>query len=119
MEADVVHARAAAFCDALDAGDIEQATAYMSPQLQQNLGEVLGLLPLPSSGSAVTSVDRRESGYRVVLRLVGETEEVELQTRWKDREGQPTIVEASHLSRAERMAAAATGEEGEPEGADG
>jgi hypothetical protein len=119
MEADVVHARAAAFCDALDAGDIEQATAYMSPQLQQNLGEVLGLLPLPSSGSAVTSVDRRESGYRVVLRLVGETEEVELQTRWKDREGKPTIVEASHLSRAERMAAAATDGEGEPEGADG
>ncbi len=78
----------------------------MSPELQRNLGEVLALLPLPSSESAVDSVDRGGSGYSVVLRLIGETEEVELQTRWKDRHGEPTLVEASHLSRTERMAAA-------------
>ena len=38
----------------------------------------------------------------MVLLLVGEAEEVQLQTRWKDRDGQPTVVEASHLSRVER-----------------
>ena len=33
-----------------------------------------------------------------MLRLVGETDEVLIQTRWKERGGQLTIVEASHLS---------------------
>ena len=50
----------------------------MSPELQRNLGEVLALLPLPSSDSTVVSVDRGGWGYSVVLRLVGETDEVEL-----------------------------------------
>ncbi len=36
-----------------------------------------------------------------MLRLVGETDEVQVQTRWKDRDGRPTLVEASHLSRTE------------------
>ena len=92
-----------------------RATEHMSPELRRNLGEVLALLPLPSNESDVVSVDRGGSGYNVVLRLVGETDEVELQTRWKDRDGQPTLVEASHLSRTERMAAAGEAE-GEPEG---
>ena len=66
---------------------------------------MLALLPLPSNESTVVSVDRGGSGYSVVLRLMGETDEVELQTRWKDRDGEPTLVEASHLSRTERIAA--------------
>lgn len=116
MDIETVRDRATAFCDALDAGDIPRATAYMSPELQRNLGEVLALLPLPSNESSVVSVDQSGSGYNVVVRLVGETDEVELQTRWKDRDGQPTLVEASHLSRTERMAAAPEQGEGEPEG---
>jgi hypothetical protein len=43
-----------------------------------------------------------------VLRLVGEADEVQVQTRWKDRDGAPTLVEASHLSRTERIAEATT-----------
>jgi hypothetical protein len=42
------------------------------------------------------------SSFVVVLRMVGETDEVQVQTRWKDRDGSPTLVEASHLSRTER-----------------
>ena len=44
------------------------------------------------------------SGFTVVLRLVGETEEVLIQTRWKERDGGPTVIEASHLSQVERAA---------------
>jgi hypothetical protein len=44
------------------------------------------------------------SGFTVVLRLVGESEEVQIQTRWKERDGRPTVVEASHLSRTETAA---------------
>jgi hypothetical protein len=33
----------------------------------------------------------------VVLHLVGETD-VRFQTRWKDRNGRPTIVEMSHIA---------------------
>jgi hypothetical protein len=67
---------------------------------------------LPSSEATIESIEHGGSGYNVVLRLVGETAEVQIQTRWKDRDGQPTIVEASHLSQTAREAAdgAAEGE---------
>jgi hypothetical protein len=52
----------------------------------------------------------------VVLRLVGESDEVQVQTRWKDRDGRPTLVEASHLSRTE-LAPEETEGEAEGEGA--
>ena len=34
----------------------------------------------------------------VILHLLGETTETRLETRWKDRDGRPTIVEAIHLT---------------------
>ena len=121
MDIDIVRDRATAFCAALDAGDIEAATAFMSPELQRNLGEVIALLPLPTNESTVESVDHVGSGYNVVLRLLGETDEVELQTRWKDRDGEPTLVEASHVSSTERAAAVAEADtaEGEPAAVEG
>ena len=115
MDIDTVRDRATAFCDALDAGDIEAATEHVSPELQRNLGEVLALLPLPTNESTVVSVDRGGSGYNVVLRLLGEADEVELQTRWKDRDGEPTLVEVSNPSRIERAAGDADTEQGEGE----
>jgi hypothetical protein len=120
MDVETVRARAEAFCDALVAGDVERATGDMSKELRQHLGEVVAMLPLPSSEATVVSVEHGGSGYNVILRLLGEADEVEIQTRWKDRDGRPTIVEASHLSKTVRAAAAAEEEaEGEPEGADG
>ena len=105
MDEDTVREAATAFCAALDAGDVERAIEYMSPELRQNLGEVLALMPLPTNESAVSSVERGGSGFSVVVRLAGEVDEVELQTRWKDRDGEPTLVEVSHLSSTERVAA--------------
>ena len=107
MDAETVRERADAFCDALVAGDVGRATDEMSNELKRNLGEVLAMLPLPANEATVESVDHGGSGYNVVLRLVGETDEVEIQTRWKDRDGKPTLVEASHLSKTERAVAAA------------
>ena len=37
-----------------------------------------------------------------MLGLIGETDQVQVQTRWKERDGAPTVVEASHLSRVAR-----------------
>jgi hypothetical protein len=112
MEEQDVRERAEALCAALVAGDIGQATEDFSRELRQNLGEVLALLPLPSSEATVESIDRGGgSGYTVVLRLVGETDEVLIQTRWKERDGRTTIIEASHLSTT-----ATTAQAGEPEG---
>ena len=121
MDVDTVRERATTFCAALDAGDVEAATTHLSPELQRNLGEVLALLPLPSTGSMVESVEKSGPGYNVVLRLAGENDEVELQTRWKDRDGEPTLVEASHLSRTQRLALDGDGEaeEGEPAAVEG
>jgi hypothetical protein len=120
MDEETVRARAEAFCDALLAGDVGRASQEMSTELRRNLGEVVALLPLPASEATVVSVEHGGSGYNVILRLLGESDEVEIQTRWKNRDGRPTLVEASHLSKTARAAAAAEeGEEGEAEGVEG
>jgi hypothetical protein len=119
MDGDVVRDRATEFCDALVAGDVDRAAETMSDELRRKLGEVLTLLPLPASEATVESIDHSGAGYNVVVRLVGETDEVQVQTRWKDRDGQPTMVEASHLSQTARPEAPGDDGEGieEPAGA--
>jgi hypothetical protein len=118
MDEPAVREHAQAFCDALVAGDIDRAIGNFSNELRRNLGEVLALLPLPANDAAVESIEHGGAAYAVVIRLQGETEEVQIQTRWKDRDGRPTIVEASHLSRTVRAAESAEGE-GEEEAAAG
>jgi len=102
MEEQDVRARAEALCAALVSGDIEQATADFSAELRHNLGEVIALMPLPATAASVASVERGgSSAFVAILELVGETETVQVQTRWKDRDGRPTVIEASHLSRTD------------------
>jgi hypothetical protein len=107
MTEEEVRARAQAVCDALVAGDIDRAIEDLSDELRRNLGEVVALLPLPAKEAAVESIERTASGFLVIVRIVSETEEVQVQTRWKDRDGQPKIVEASHLSSVAREEEAA------------
>jgi hypothetical protein len=101
MDEPDVRARAEALCAALVSGDIEQTTADFSDELRRNLGEVIALLPLPATAARIESITHGGSAYVVVLELVGETETVQVETRWKDRDGRPTVIEASHLSRIE------------------
>jgi hypothetical protein len=111
MNEDDVRERARAVCDALVAGDVERVIADLSDELRRNLGEVLALLPLPAVEARVDAIDRGGSAYVVVIDLIGESEAVKVQTRWKERAGIPKIVEVSHLSRTARAAEA----EGEAE----
>ena len=105
MEEQDVRERAEALCAAAVAGDIDRVIEDFSQELRHNLGEVLALLPLPSETAIVERIERGGgSGYTVVLRLAGEREEVQVQTRWKDRDGRATLIEASHLSRTEKAA---------------
>jgi hypothetical protein len=113
MDEAAVREHAQSLCEKLVAGDIED----FSKELRQNLGEVIALLPLPASEATVESVEHGGAGFNVVIRLVGETEEVLIQTRWKDRDGAPTVVEAGHLSRTE-TAAPAEGDGDEEEAAE-
>jgi len=113
MDEQTVRAHAQAMCEAIVAGNVDKAIEDFSPELRRNLGEVISLLPLPSTEGAIESVALGAKGYVVVLRLVGENDEVQVQTRWKDRDGKPTVVEASHLSRVERPAEPTDVEEGE------
>lgn len=107
MNEDDVREHARSMADAFVAGDIDSAIEDFSDELRRNLGEVLALLPLPATEATVESVERGGSGYNVVIRLIGETDEVQIQSRWKDRDGRPKMVEASHLSRTAREAGAA------------
>lgn len=114
MDPETIRTHAESFSDALVAGDIDRAALELSKELRSNLGPLVGLLPLPLASATIESIDRTgSSGFNVVLNLVGESTEVRLQTRWKDRDGEPTIVEASHLTEA-AIAAAGPAEEQEP-----
>jgi hypothetical protein len=105
MDEQAVRTAAEAFGEALVAGDVGRAIGAFSPELKRNLGEVIALLPLPASEATIESVEDSGSGENVVLRLVGEKDETSLLTRWKERDGQPTIIELSHLSTAAIAAA--------------
>ena len=98
MDAQAVRDRAEAYCAALVDGDMPRAGEAMSRELQSNLGQLVAILPLPLTDATVESVEVGASGYVAMLRLVGESGQIELQTRWKDRDGRPTLVEASHVA---------------------
>jgi hypothetical protein len=116
MTEDDVRREAGVVCGALVAGDIDAVISTFSEELKRNVGEVLALLPMPTSEATIESLERGGSSHVVVLNLVGETDEVQLETRWKDRDGEPRIVEVSHLSQKAREVPAG---EGEGEGEDG
>ena len=110
MDDQTLRDHAQAFCDALLEGDIDKAIGSLSQELHRNLGEVIALFPLPATETSIVSFESGGSGHTVILQLVSETETVLIQTRWKDRDGTPTIVEASHLSKTPTVAAEAESE---------
>jgi hypothetical protein len=100
MDEQTVRQHADAYCAALVAGDIERAAQELSDQLRSNLGQLVAMLPMPITSGAVELLERTASGFRAVLHLQGEHEETRLQTRWKERDGRPVIVEVSHVAEA-------------------
>ena len=100
MDEQAVQQHAQGHVDALMAGDVGRALEDLSTQLRSQPGELMAMLPLPRTSAEIESVDMAGSGYTAVLHLVGETDETRLATRWKERDGRPTIVEVSHLSSA-------------------
>ena len=110
MDENDVRASAQAVCDALVAGDVDTAIGYLSDELKRNLGEVVALLPVPATDAGIESIERGASAFVVTVRVAGESHDDLLQTRWKDRDGEPRIVEVSHLSRTERAAPEETAE---------
>jgi hypothetical protein len=98
MDEQAVQQHAQGHVDALMAGDVGRALDDLSAELRRQPGELMAMLPLPLTAAEVESVDMAGSGYTAVLHLVGETDETRLETRWKERDGRPTIVEVSHLS---------------------
>ena len=106
MDENLVRSSVQAVGDALVAGNVDAAIGYLSDELQRNPGEVVAMLPLPATETEIVSLERATSAVVVVMRVVGETAEDELQMRWKDRDGEPRIVEVSHIGRTEREAPA-------------
>ena len=99
MDEQAVRDHAQGHLDALLAGDVDRATQDLSTELRSHLGEIMAMLPLPLTAADIESVDKTGTGYKAILHLLGETTETRLETRWKDRDGRPTIVEASHLTQ--------------------
>ena len=111
MEEGEVRPASQAVCYALVAVDVDAAIGYLSEELKRNLGEVVALLPLPATEATIESIERGPSAFVVVVKVIGEAHEDQLQTRWKDRDGEPRIVEVSHLGRVERPETAGSDEE--------
>ena len=107
MDEKAVREHAQGHLDALIAGDVGRALEDLSAELRSQPGELMAMLPLPLTSAEIESVDKAGAGYTAVLHLVGETDETRLETRWKDRDERPTIVEVSHLSSAAVQAAEA------------
>lgn len=101
MDPAIVRDHAETFCSALLEGDMTRASESLSRELRANLGELVAILPLPLTEATIDSVEVGGSGYVAMLRLVGESGSIQLQTRWKERDGQPTIVEASHVAEVQ------------------
>ena len=117
MDESAVRASVEAVGEALVAGNVDAAIGYLSDELQRNPGEVVAMLPLPATEASIVSIERANAAVVVVMRLTSETADDELQLRWKDRDGEPRIVEVSHLSRTEREPAPAdAGEESDESG---
>ena len=114
MDEQAVREHAQAHADALLAGDIGKASEQMSNELRSNLGPFAAMLPMPMTEASIESVESTPTGYKVILHLVGEGDTLRLETRWKDRDGQPTIVEASRVHE-EPVAAPAEDEATEDE----
>jgi len=115
MDEQAVRDHAQAHLDALVAGDIDRAIQDLSEELHRNLGEIMAMLPLPLTAADIESVTMGGSSYTAILHLVGETEESRLETRWKERDGRPTIIEASLLHETATQDTGvddATGDEG-------
>jgi hypothetical protein len=123
MTEDEVRQRAAAICRSLVAGDVGQVVAALSDELQRNPGEIVAMLPLPAVAAEVARLEGTGGGaaFVAILDVTSETEHLELQTRWKERNGEPRIVEVSHVSRRAREAEAeaAAAAEGEAAGEGG
>jgi hypothetical protein len=112
MDEQAVRDHAQGHLDALLAGDVDRAIQDLSQELQRNLGEIMAMLPLPLTAADIESINVGASSYTAVLHLVGETTESRLETRWKDRDGRPTMVEASLIHEAPT----ATGDTADGEG---
>src|SRR5262245_14606511 len=97
MDEQAVRAAAEAFGQALVDGDIERAIPHLSPELQRNPGEVIALLPLPVNEVSAEPVQHVGKADNVVMRLAGDGGESSILTRWKERDGRPSLVELSHV----------------------
>ena len=111
MNEEDVQSSAEQVCAALVAGDVDTVIGYLSDELKRNLGEVIALLPLPAIEATISSIDRGASAFVIVVRVVGAGSETALQTRWNERDGQPRIVEVSHLSQITLLEPVAEGDE--------
>lgn len=114
MDEQAVREHADAYCAALVAGDVERAAEELSDELRANLGQLVAMLPMPLTTATVESLERTASGFRTILYLVGETTETRLETRWKNRDDRPVVVEVSHLTE-EAVEAAEAPETTQPE----
>lgn len=112
MNEDQVREASASIGDALVSGDVGRVIETLSDELRRSPGEIVAMLPVPARAVTIGSIESSGGGaaYVVLLEVGTESEHVELELRWKDRGGEPRIVEVSHRSRraieAEAMAAA-------------
>jgi len=103
--------RAESLCSALVSGDIDRVTEDLSEELRHNLGLDGGCVRWEREERKDLAVERApNSGFTVVLRLVGGGEELVVGLGGRTAMVARTIIEASHQSRAAAPEATSDGE---------
>jgi hypothetical protein len=72
--------------------DFGTAGSYLGDGMMDAAGEVMKEMPRPLTGSEVTSVEETDGGYTCRIRYTGEGGATDVDSRWVEVDGSPTIV---------------------------
>jgi hypothetical protein len=93
MDEDTVREHATNHGEATVAGDFKTAGRDLTPEAVEQAPGVMKAMPADLSGAKVAKVDKDGDAYVAVIEYSGESESIEVASRWEEREGRPRIVD--------------------------
>jgi hypothetical protein len=84
-----VRESAEAHAQAIAAGDIRSAVRHLTDRAQAQGPDVMKSMPSPLTGAEIAGVESSDEGFLVRIRYAGETDELVVESRWIEQDGQP------------------------------
>jgi hypothetical protein len=93
MDEDVVRSHVQAHGEAMVAGDLRRAGADLTESGRAGAGTVMAALPKAIESAELVSLEPAGDCYLARIRYRGEGRQVEVRSRWEERDGRPMITE--------------------------